>query len=175
MTVLGYKADELVKKLLLGSGVTAGAILTYQLFELAKKDPKLLEQVVNWGPLFVIGVIALTMIDRNFSQMIQVSRENVLAQQQMSAAMEKIADKDDRQSEELRRLTAYSALQTEKMLRQLDDQTRVLNQVAVDQGKQHEQLKRHEYWLAQIGERVKEARTSIDLTVPAEQARGAKA
>ena len=130
MTGLGYKADELVKKLLLGSGVTAGAVLTYQLFELAKKDPRLLEQVVNWGPLFVIGVIALTMIDRNFSQMIQVSRENVLAQQQMSAAMEKIADKDDRQSEEMRRLTSYNAVQAGKIMERLDHQDEMLRRIA---------------------------------------------
>ncbi|GEM_PF-3274964 len=175
LTILGFTVGEFVKKVLLGSGVTAGAIATYQLFEIAKKDPRALETVLGWGPIFVIAVALIFMVDRRLGMGIEALQNNAVAQERMSDAMQRIAEKDDREAEELKRLVSYNALQSDKVLARMDDHTRVLNQVVVDQGKHAEQLKRQEFYLAQIGEQVKRSKTAIELDVPADRARGAKA
>jgi hypothetical protein len=149
VTGLNVSGGELVKKIVFGGGVTAGAMATYELFEIAKRDPKILESVVGWGPLFIIAVVVIVVVDRNFGQMIALGRDNVQAQQRMSDAMEKIAEKDDRQAEELRRLTSYNGLQTEKIMKRLD---------------------RQDYWLVQIAEVTK-----IRLRVEVEPGDEAKA
>jgi hypothetical protein len=149
LTFQTFNPGELAKKVLLGGGVTAGAMATYELFEIAKRDPKILESVVGWGPLFIIAVVVIVVVDRNFGQMIALGRDNVQAQQRMSDAMEKIAEKDDRQAEELRRLTSYNGLQTEKIMKRLD---------------------RQDYWLVQIAEVTK-----IRLRVEVEPGDEAKA
>jgi hypothetical protein len=157
---LSLGGAELAKKVVLGGGVSAGAIATYELFEIAKKDPHLLQAVIGWGPLFIIAVVAIVVVDRNFGQMIQLGRDNVQAQQRMSEAMEKIADKDDRQAQKLETLSSYSALQSEKVLNHLDAQGRRLDQ--------------HGYLLAQISE-VLRGRTGAVIGMPPDDGGGDKA
>lgn len=155
MTGLSLSGAELAKKVLLGGSVSAGAVVAYELLEIAKKNPAVLLSIVNWGPLFAIVLALIFLVDRRLGMGIEALQNNARAQQSMSDAVQKIAEKDDREGEELKRLTSFNAMQSEKVLRAVEDLTRVTNQVAVDQGKQAQQLLKHEFWLAQIGERVK--------------------
>jgi len=150
---------ELVKKIALGGGMTAGAVVTYELFELAKSNPRVLEIALSWGPLFVIVVLGMILIDRRVGDGVSALKENARAQQQMSDAMQKIAERDDRQAERLETLINYSALQSEKVLNALEEQ--------------RDRLDRHSYFLAQIGEVVKIRIPATELAV-AEQANKAK-
>lgn len=124
-------SGDALKKLLFGSGsLGAGAAVAWFVIDLLRAEPKLAIQIVGqWGPGFVLVVILLYFVDRNFGQMIQLQREHVVAQQEMSAAVRQIADKDDRQAEEQRRLTGYLGSQQEKILIYLEGQNAVLDEL----------------------------------------------
>lgn len=140
----------------MGSGISAGALIAYEAIDVARRDPDTLRTVLSWGPVFVIAVIVLFMVDRNFGQIIAIGKENVQAQQKMADAMNEIADKDDRQAEELRRLTSYNAVQSERIMKRMD---------------------RQDYWLAQIAEvtKIRLRPEPTDSVLGSERAKGASA
>jgi hypothetical protein len=118
---------ELLKKVATGGGIGAGAIAIYELLEIAKHEPRLLESVISWGPVFALAIVGMLLVDRRVGDGVQALKDNALAQQRMSDAVSKIADKDDRQAEKLETLTSYSALQSEKVLNHLETQGERLN------------------------------------------------
>jgi hypothetical protein len=113
---------KLLRVLLGGTGVGTSAVIAYELIGALKSEPKLLiETLAHWGPWFVIGVIGVVALDRNVSQLIQLGRDNVQAQQRMADAMQQLAEKDDRKSERQDLLMSTIGSQMEKILERFED------------------------------------------------------
>jgi type II secretory pathway component PulM len=170
--------SELLKKFALGGGVSAGGATVLVLYELAKKDPTLLQQVVGWGPMFVALVIVILVI---VNPMIQNQRDGTKAMQEMADAVRAIATKDDRQAEQLQTLAAYNATQSERMLRHLEDARESLTKISTQQERTGVQLQSHHLWLAQIGEALRRRGVDVEspklatIDVDGQQAKGASA
>lgn len=117
---------ELLKKLMLGTGVGVGSIVAYTVFDVAHAKPELVIPLVS--QLFT-GTNALSMIlllgvyfgNQRFSETLQVMRENTTAQQVLADSVKAIADRDDRVGEEQRRLLTYVGTQMEKILLVMDE------------------------------------------------------
>jgi hypothetical protein len=121
-------SPDLLKRLphwLLGGG--AGCALTI-LLVLAEKEPgAIVGTLRQWGPASLIGMIAVALASRAFDQVVDVGRQIVASsaqtaqsQQSLADAVNRIANKDDREREEQRRLLSYIGTQQEKILERLD-------------------------------------------------------
>jgi uncharacterized membrane protein YcjF (UPF0283 family) len=76
-------------RLLLGSGgAGASALIFYELAQALKSEPKLLIQMLaQWGPLFVICVVGMLILDRRGAQVIDSTNK-------MAEAMGRLAERD---------------------------------------------------------------------------------
>ena len=126
MTLISKDLFSKLPHLLLGGGMGAGAIIAY---ELAEREPKaLIETFQHWGAQSLIGLVALVIasqlggrfIDLGES-MLQVGRENSASQQKLADAVQELANKDDREKEEQRRLLSFVGSQQEKIMLALDE------------------------------------------------------
>jgi hypothetical protein len=91
----------------------------------------------SFGPVFVVTIAVLYVMDRWFSRGIEAFRENTEVQRQGAAANEslagavrQIAERDDKEAEITRREIRYIGGQTEKLMERLDDVQR-----SIDRGK----------------------------------------
>lgn len=91
------------------------------------------EMVRQWGPLFVFGMVALMIIDRNAGRQIQAMQDSAVAMRDLAAAVNLVARKDD-------------AFQRE--------QDAVLNHVAIVLDEMHSELHEHLGSSRQHGERL---------------------
>jgi hypothetical protein len=112
--------------LLMGGGMGAGAIIAY---ELAEREPKaLIETFQRWGAASFLVLVALVIasqiggrvIDLGES-MLQVGRDNAVSQQKLADAVQELANRDDREKEEQRRLLSFVGSQQEKIMLALDE------------------------------------------------------
>ena len=134
-----------MRGLLFPSVVGAALGLTVEFFGLLKLDPKsALELLRSWGPNFFIGMLGAVMLGGLLSQVIDISRDGVTAQRQMAEAITKIADKDDRQMQEIQTLTAYTAQQSDRLHRRHDKAERTLRLIAGRVGISMDELVRTE-------------------------------
>jgi hypothetical protein len=126
VTLLSKDLFTKLPHVLLGGGVGAGAMIAY---ELAEREPKaLIETFQHWGAQSLIALVALVIasqlggrfIDLG-EQMLQVGRENSASQQKLADAVQELANRDDREKEEQRRLLSYVGSQQEKILTAIDD------------------------------------------------------
>ncbi|HEX4039063.1 MAG TPA: hypothetical protein VHX37_13465 [Acidobacteriaceae bacterium] len=83
-----------------------------------------------WGPNFFIGLVIVLIVGSLLNQLMEISRDGVQAQRQMAEAMTQIAAKDDRQAEEVRRLTVYASRELGVIAERMDKQDEVMRQVA---------------------------------------------
>jgi hypothetical protein len=112
--------------LLLGGGMGAGAIIAY---ELAEREPKaLIETFQHWGAQSLIGLVALVVVSQLGGRfidlgesMLQVGRDNASSQQKLADAVQELANRDDREKEEQRRLLSFVGSQQEKILVAIDE------------------------------------------------------
>jgi hypothetical protein len=112
--------------LLLGTSMGAGATIAYVL---AEKEPRaLIETFQHWGAQAFLGMVALVVFSQVSTrvidvgaQMVQVGRDNATAQQKLADAVQELANRDDREKEEQRRLLSYVGSQQEKILRAIDE------------------------------------------------------
>jgi len=120
--------EGLFRKLLLGGTLTAS--LAFYLYELVQKNPDqsfaLLRQ---FGPSFLVTIVALVLL----WDLVKVGVTNVgrLADsmQVLSTAVAQIAEKDDRQFEEMRRLCQFAAQQGERNFEILREQAETLKRI----------------------------------------------
>lgn len=101
MTIGTLSGAELVKKLVLGGSVSAGAVLAYELLEIARRDPKVIEAVVSWGPMFAIAICGMLIVDRRIGSGVEALNANASAQQKLADAVQQIAQRDDERQREM--------------------------------------------------------------------------
>lgn len=104
---------------LLSGSAGIGVALTYAAIELMRSEPKafadlVIRTITNWGPLFILCLLLLYVLNnwgqkfvehaaRNAmaqQQAADAMQQNAVAQQQMAAAMQQIASKDDERERE---------------------------------------------------------------------------
>jgi hypothetical protein len=83
----------------------------------------------RWGPNFILGLLIVAVIGGLLSQVVEISRDGVAAQRQMAEAMGKIAEKDDRQLQEMQTLVAFTAQQSERLNNRLDGTDKKLDAI----------------------------------------------
>jgi shikimate 5-dehydrogenase len=102
-----------------GSGGAAAAVI-YQLFELVAGNEALIAQVLNWGPLFVIVVVGMLIVDRRMGQNVEVNRRTAEATAQLAAAVQHLSEKDDRRAQATDAAIGFVAQQGEQILAKLN-------------------------------------------------------
>jgi hypothetical protein len=126
VTLLSRDLFAKLPHLLLGGGMGAGAIIAY---ELAEREPKaLIETFQHWGAASLIGLVALVLLSQTSQRlmdfgekMLQVGRDNSASQQKLADAVQELANRDDREKEEQRRLLSFVGSQQEKILVAIDE------------------------------------------------------
>lgn len=109
---------DYIGHLVFGSSAGIGAVIALKLVD---SNPTLvLETFKSWGPLSLLGVMSLVMVDRGFRSMVAAAEKSAGAQQNMADAIRELANKDDREKEEQRRMLSYVGSQQEKILLALD-------------------------------------------------------
>jgi hypothetical protein len=109
-------------------GVVVAIVM--ELFQLLNAQPKeAIDLLSHWGPNFVLGLLIVAIIGGLLSQVVDISRDGVAAQRQMAEAMGKIAEKDDRQLQEIQTLTTFAAQQAERTHSHLRDQRNQLDRI----------------------------------------------
>ncbi|HKV94898.1 MAG TPA: hypothetical protein VJW20_20300 [Candidatus Angelobacter sp.] len=109
---------EYIGHLVFGSSAGIGAVIALKLVD---SNPTLvLETFRSWGPLSLLGVMALFMVDRGFRAVVAASEKSAGAQQNMADSIRELANKDDREKEEQRRLLSYVGSQQEKILQAIE-------------------------------------------------------
>lgn len=116
-----------------------------ELFRLMQADPHgALALLQQWGPNFFIGLVITIILGGLLSQVVDISRDGVGAQRQMAEAITKIAEKDDRQIQEIQTLQSYTATQMMRMHERQTHAHRMLQMIATKLNIPAEELKRSE-------------------------------
>ena len=106
----------IARNLAKGGGVSIGAAVLWMAFSILKADPKdafpLLEV---WGPKAVGTIVVIYVVYDVVKIVLNLVSRMVRSVEKMAVAQQKLADKDDRQVQEMQTLTAYTAQQSEKM------------------------------------------------------------
>ncbi len=109
-------AVELVKRLALGGGFSVGASVVYGAFRLLRDNPKdAFPLLRSWGPWAIVTLFAIYVIYDITKALLKVAQRGVIAMEQTSVALGHIADKDDRQLQELQTLTSYTSQGIERL------------------------------------------------------------
>lgn len=104
-----------VRKLLYPSvgGLVTGLVIVF--FKLFDKQPVLaIDLLKAWGPNFLLGLVVLAVIAGLMSRLMDISLAGVQAQGKMAEAMTRIAEKDDRQIQEIQTLTTFTAQESRR-------------------------------------------------------------
>jgi hypothetical protein len=118
MTLLREWSAKAITHLLLGAG--AGVFGTV-LIMLAQKEPaRVIEVIAGWGPGSFIGLVAVVLVARGFDRVADAQLQAASSQQNLADAVRQIAEKDDSEREEQRRLLSFVGSQQEKILSSLE-------------------------------------------------------
>jgi hypothetical protein len=117
-------------------GVLAAVLaITAQFFRLMNAQPKEgLELLEHWGPNFLLGILIVAIVGGLLSQVVEISRDGVSAQNKMAEAMTRVAEKDDRQLQEIQTLAAYNAQESTRMHQRFDSTERLLLHISTQLG-----------------------------------------
>jgi hypothetical protein len=125
-----------------GVGVAAVLLVVGRVLE---SDPKQAFALLQaWGPNFFIAMVVVMILGAQLERMVEIQREGARAQHQMAEAMSAIAQKDDRQLQEIQTLSSYTAQQMDRIHRRqmrteatLDSIARKLKIETVSSGEDH--------------------------------------
>lgn len=107
---------------LIGSSLGIGSAIGIAAASVLKTKPELFAGLLtSFGPIFVICMGVLYVVDRNAGKFIEVQRQQAVAQQQTADAIQAIAQKDDRQTERLALEIRYVGGQMETLLSVMDE------------------------------------------------------
>jgi hypothetical protein len=107
---------------LTGASLGVGGLFGMVLASLLKSRPDQFIGLLNsFGPVFLLVVAGLWLVDRHAPPFIQAQRENAAATQKLADSVQAIAQKDDRQTERLAREISFVGSQMEKLLTGVDE------------------------------------------------------
>lgn len=135
MTVRDLFGDEAKPLAWLRHMVAPGVLgvvfaIALQFFRLMNAQPKeALELLARWGPNFLLGILIVAVVGGLLSQVVEISRDGVAAQNRMAEAMTRIAEKDDRQLQEIQTLAAYTAQEGRRVHDRLDGVEGMLKEI----------------------------------------------
>jgi hypothetical protein len=110
-TTRGAARVEIAKRLALGGGWSIGAAVAYGVFELLHQDPKdAFPLLRSWGPWAFLSIIAVYVVYDLVKMLLNIFQRGVIAMEHTAVALQRVADKDDRQTQELQTLTSYTSL-----------------------------------------------------------------
>jgi len=111
-----------------GASVAAIVMGGYKILETQPSEAFALLR--SWGPNPLIEISVVVVFGTLLQQFVEIAKQGVEAQRDMAEAMTKIAEKDDRQLQEIQTLSAYTATQAERMHRRTDRMSNLLAQIA---------------------------------------------
>jgi len=145
-TAPAKRTSGVVQALLVGGGFAGGSSAIFGIIELIHAEPeKAFRLLHDWGPwcflsmfvAYVLSKIANRGLDvaESFGTRIADAMDRVAVQQASQAdamqaqavALQKSADKDDRQLQEMQTLTSYTAQQSERTYQKMSELTEGLN------------------------------------------------
>jgi hypothetical protein len=90
-------------------------------YKLAESQPSAVVEVVRgWGPLGVIGIVGMVLVDRRWAQSIEAHGKVAESQQVLAVAVQKIADKDDQRIREQELVLDHLSKTNEKIFTTLE-------------------------------------------------------
>jgi hypothetical protein len=111
----GAARVEIAKRLALGGGWSIGAAVAYGVFELLHQDPKdAFPLLRSWGPWAFLSIIAVYVVYDLVKMLLNIFQRGVIAMEHTAVALQRVADKDDRQTQELQTLTSYTSQASER-------------------------------------------------------------
>lgn len=123
-----------------GAGMVAVLLAGLKLLETQPGDA--FQVLRAWGPWPFIALVFLALvgtfvnrlndtIQSAFTQVVESAQQSAHAQQQMAAAITQVAQKDDRQLQEIQTLAGYTAQQAQMMHRRQKRTDRMLTAIAI--------------------------------------------
>jgi hypothetical protein len=117
-----FSPQAVLRKLFVPGVYALAMAIVLGIFRLFNTQPVLaLELLKSWGPSFVLWFFALAVVAPLLNQWIGIFRDGVQAQRQMADAMSRIAEKDDRQIQEIQTLSAFTAQESRGTRMQLGE------------------------------------------------------
>jgi hypothetical protein len=118
---LGGKTFDFAKIAIFGGSAGVGFILAQAAYKLAESQPSAVVEVVRgWGPLGVIGIVGMVLVDRRWAQSIEAHGKVAESQQVLAVAVQKIADKDDQRIREQELVLDHLSKTNEKIFTTLE-------------------------------------------------------
>jgi hypothetical protein len=106
---------EVAKKIALGSGVSVGGAIVFGAFELLHNDSRdAFPLLKSWGPWAIFSIVAVYFAYDILKIVLNMALRAVIAMEQSALAQQRLADKDDRQLQELETLTSFAAQESER-------------------------------------------------------------
>ncbi|HEY4358260.1 MAG TPA: hypothetical protein VGN16_21115 [Acidobacteriaceae bacterium] len=106
---------EIAKRVALGGGWSMGAAIVYGAYSLLHNNPReAFPLLISWGPRAIFAMIALFVVYDLAKFFLNIVKRGVIAMEHTAVALQRVGDKDDRQAQETRTLTAYTSQQSER-------------------------------------------------------------
>lgn len=129
MKIFGREFDprDMVATIIFGGSMGSGAFLIYEL--VAREPRMIIDTFRSWGPLSVLALVMLAMLDRGFRAVVGATEKSAAALQEMSDAVRQIAKKDSDDAYEQRILMGHIATQMETILARFEQMKEELAEV----------------------------------------------
>ncbi len=114
-TTSGSLRAEIAKRLALGGGFTFGGAIVYGAFQLLHDNSKdAFPLLRSWGPWAFVTLVALYVVYDITKIVLNLALRAIIAWEQSAKAQQQLAEKDDRQIQELQTLTSYCSQEAER-------------------------------------------------------------
>lgn len=117
------------RKLLVPGVVSLELAVVGWIFKLLSQLPAAasIELLKSFGPGFLLGILVVAVLGYLLSQVVDISRDGVAATRQMAESIGRIAEKDDRQIQEIQTLVTFTAQEARRTQEHLREVTRVMS------------------------------------------------
>lgn len=99
MTIVPANGDWKKTAIRWGTGGTVCAVVL-KVLDILHQQPQMLTAIVSWGPLFVLAVIGIYVVDKRAGQFVAATEKNAVATAQLAASVDVLSRKDDQRERE---------------------------------------------------------------------------
>jgi hypothetical protein len=111
-------SKELMRHAVLGGSMGVGGMIAWKLVE---NDPHaIIDTFRTWGPLSLLCVLGLVMVNSGFRSMVEAAKESSAAQQRLADAVNSIANKDSYETQQQKIVLDHVATTLERVLVKLE-------------------------------------------------------